>query len=148
MASVEYTHLAPGTEPPRLTGNAPFKAVVLVEAEVAPHWREAVSDWLVQSNCRYMMAWGHRCSDWDDSVDLAALAHHAPGEIPDDEYVMTTWHENETMREVFWFCQHFAAYPYIDLINTLIVHIASTARADEILADFRAARTLAEDRPR
>lgn len=56
-----YLHLPAGSSPPMLSGE-PYKAVVVVEQDVENDWRNAVSDWLVESGCLYMMAWGRDCS--------------------------------------------------------------------------------------
>jgi hypothetical protein len=42
-----------------------------------------------------MMAWGRECSSWDDSVDWANIDKFGDSPIPDDECVVTTWHEDE-----------------------------------------------------
>src|SRR6476620_183021 len=108
MNAPTYIHLIPGEALPLLEGASPFKAIVVVETEVAPDWQAQVSDWLIRSGCRYMMAWGENCSDWDTSVDQANLARFDYGEIPEDEFTMTTWHAKETLQETFWFSRRCA----------------------------------------
>ena len=49
-----------------------------------------------------MMAWGIDCSLWDDSVDVASLEAHNWEDIPDGQWVMTTWHEDDPLSDVFW----------------------------------------------
>ena len=97
----EYLHLRPEGPQPSLDGAAPFKAVVVIDSEVTPEWQAQVSDWLVRSGCQYMMAWGLDCSSWDDSVDVANLEMFDFGEIPDEGFVMTTWHEKDSLLEAF-----------------------------------------------
>lgn len=140
MEAPHYLHLKPGDALSALASGAPFKAVVVVDCEVAPDWQGQVSDWLVRSGCRYMMAWGHKCGDWDNSVDEALLEIFDYGEIPEDDFIMTTWHENEPLQEAFWFCQHSAMHPSVELARTYIVHISPRARTDELLETFRAAQ--------
>ena len=78
------------------------------------------------------MAWGLECSEWDDSVDWAVLEKFDFGKIPDGHFVMTTWHENETLEEAL--C--FAKFDAIDnetsepLKNLLILDFAHHDRAD------------------
>ena len=110
----------------------PFKAIVVVEDRSSPEWQAQASRWLVDSGCLYMMAWGEDCSSWDDSVDLANLEGFDFGDIPDDEFVMTTWHKNEPLREVFWFAKVVADHPAVKLDNILILHIC----ADDKRAKF------------
>lgn len=71
-----------------------------------------------------MMAWGYGCSSWDDSVDWANI-DECPGEsIPDHRFVFTTWHENESLEETFWYSKHCAVHPSVELKNVLLLHIA------------------------
>lgn len=140
MKTPKYLHLKSGEDPPRLQGVAPFKAVVVVESDVAPAWQAQVSDWLVRSGCRYMLAWGRKCGDWDDSVDLANLAMFDFNDIPENDSVMTTWHEAESLEEVFWFCERCAVHPCLELERTYVVHIAAEGRAAELLETFRIAQ--------
>ncbi len=136
----EYLHLKSEGPLPRLDGTKPFKAVVVIDSEVTPEWQSQVSDWLVRSGCRYMVAWGLRCSTWDDSVDLANLKMFDFGEIPEDDFVMTTWHESDPLSEAFWFCGHCAEHPSLVLESAYIVHIASESRQAELLEAFRVAQ--------
>ena len=111
----------------------PFRVVVVVAEKVNEDWREQVSRWLVASGCLYMMAWGDECSRWDDSVDHANLEEFDYGDIPEERFVMTTWHERESLAEVFWFAEHCACHPTIELA-TVILDIAATPRESELLA--------------
>ena len=140
MEAPIYLHLKPGDLPPELNGYSPFKAVLVLECEVDPEWQAQVSDWLVRSSCRYMMAWGRNCRDWDTSVDQANLAQFDYGEIPENEFVMTTWHDKDTVQEVFWYSDRCAFHPSLDLHRTYIMHIAPTAREAEVLKTFHAAQ--------
>ena len=109
---------------------------MLVEQDVTEEWRAEVSEWIVASGCLYMMAWGRDCSQWDDSVDIANLQEFEFGDILDEQFVMTTWHENDPLSEVFWFSHNCADHPVVDLSETMILHIAAQPRQDEILRNF------------
>ena len=100
--NVQYIHLAPSASPAALISHQPFSAVVVITAEVTPQWRHVVSEWLVKEGCLCMMAWGNDCSLWDDSVDVANLEAHNWEDIPDGRSVMTTWHDDEPLSDVFW----------------------------------------------
>lgn len=54
------------------------------------------------------MAWGMRCSDWDDSIDWANTEKFNPNDIPLDQFVVTTWHEDESLEDVLSFAKHDA----------------------------------------
>ncbi|MES2353114.1 MAG: hypothetical protein V4568_01730 [Pseudomonadota bacterium] len=134
MSPPTYLHLAPmGAVLPDISTLAPFRAVIVAEAEVSPDWQASVSVWLVQSGCLYTMAWGTNCSSWDDSVDMANIEEFNFKEIPENKFVMTTWHEDETMAEVFWFCKNNAFHPNVELTQTLVLHISANEREQEIV---------------
>lgn len=122
---MKYIHLSPGSELPPIESMRPFKAIVIIESPVTVAWQHLVSAWLVNSGCFYMMAWGLECSSWDDSVDYANLDASDFKIASDDNLVMTTWHEKETLSDVFWYSQNCAIHPAHDLQNTLILHIST-----------------------
>lgn len=134
--SVEYVHIEPGATPPTIGSAQPFRAVIIIESAASPEWQSSISDWLVQSGCLYMMAWGENCSSWDDSVDLANIKRFEPAEIPASEFVMPTWHERESMEEVFWFSKNNAFHPTVMLKRTVLVHISLHSKQDELLKAY------------
>jgi len=133
---MRYLQLQPETSLPDISGLSPFRSVVIVEASVTPEWQAEVSKWLVKSGCLYMMAWGKECSSWDDSVDFANLEEFNYGEIPEDKFVMTTWHENEPLNEVFFFSKENGIHPTVDLKNTLLLHISNSNKENEYLNEY------------
>jgi hypothetical protein len=118
--------------------------VLVIEDAVSDGWQALVSDWLVASGCLYMVAWGRDCSSWDDSVDYANLSHFDHGEIPDDAFVMTTWHTDESLSETFRFAGHWASHPTVDLGRTIIIHVSPERREADLLEAFQMAQ--GEDR--
>lgn len=122
--SLLYLHLPPDGPLPDIGHLSPFRAVVIIEAQVGAEWQEKVSGWLVQSGCLYMMAWGHDCTTWDDSVDIANLEAFDYGDIPGDRDVLTTWHSDQTLGEVFDFCKRHARHPVVELPRVVLLHIA------------------------
>ncbi len=83
-----------------------------------------------------MMAWGNECSSWDDSVDYANLKEFNYEAIPEDKFVLTTWHEDEPLSEVFWFSKNTACHPTVDLQNTLVCHISTNNKEKELLLKY------------
>jgi len=137
-STTTYIHLAPDSIPPALTA-VPSKFVVVVEAEVSGEWQQRVSDWIVASGCLYMMAWGRACSTWDDSVDWANIDQWGAGPIPESELVVTTWHDDEPLEEVFCFAKSVAQHACIDLVDTIILDISTASRRGELLGLYEAA---------
>jgi hypothetical protein len=139
MTGAEYLYLPAGSPTPPPLGGVRFRAVVVIEQAVDNDWRSAVSGWLVASGCLYMMAWGHECSAWDDSVDWASLEAHGFGDIPNEALVMTTWHEDETLSEVLWFAKQVAQHSDVELSRTVIVHVSDKPASERLLSAWRAA---------
>ncbi len=133
---MEYLQIQPESRLPYIGKLNPFRAVIIIDESVSSEWQKQVSTWIVRSGCLYMMAWGNECSSWDDSVDLANLEEFNYKDIPETKFVMTTWHENETLKEVFWFSKNTAFHPEVELPNTLILHIAKSSREQELLAEY------------
>ena len=125
-----YLHLPPDGPLPGIDHLSPFRAVVIIDAQVGTEWQGKVSDWLLQSGCLYMMAWGPDCTTWDDSVDIANLEAFGYGDIPGDRDVLTTWHNDQSLGEVFDFCKRHARHPVVELSRVLLVHIA--LQSDEV----------------
>jgi hypothetical protein len=137
-----YVHLKPGDALPKLRNANFFKAILVIEADAPTAWRDATADWLVGSGCRYLSAWGRSCGTWHDCVDLANLRAFDFAEIPDDDFVMTTWHAKEPLKDVFWFVGQSAAHPTVSIEETYIIHIAPNERSAELLEAFHNAQIL------
>jgi hypothetical protein len=131
--SAEYLQIKLETTPPSIVALPPFRAIVIVEAIVSSEWQSLVSDWLVRSGCLYMMAWGANCSSWDDSVDMANIEQFDFDNIPEDRFVMTTWHANEPLDEVFWFSKNNAFHPTVKLKCTVLLHISVNNKETKFL---------------
>jgi len=57
-------------------------------------------------------------------------------EIPDEQFVMTTWHENELLNEIFWSAKNNSNHGAVNINNTLLLHISSHNRETEYLAQY------------
>ena len=139
-----YFQLLPNGDLPAISSFSPFKAVVILADEYSQAWQTTVSEWLVEQGCRYMMAWGPICSSWDDSVDHADIAR---GGLEDNsKFVLTTWHDDETLERVFWFSQFCAEFSYdgIELLNTLLIDVSNVDRGSELLRLFEQSRDFAD----
>lgn len=127
---MEYIHLIPNEAPPKILTQAPFKVIVMAQESVDPKWQAAISDWMVESGCFYMMAWGVECSSWDDSVDWASIHANDYQETSDEKFVITTWHDDETLEEVLWYAKFTASHPVHELKNLVVIYIANEAHDD------------------
>lgn len=137
--SADYVRIAPGEGLPDISEYAPFRAVVVLDKQPKQEWETEATRWLVAQGCLYMMAWGDGCSRWHDSVDWAHLEAFDFGEIPDDRFIMTTWHDDEPLIDVFWYAQFSAEHGDVSLESSLVVHVGVTDRRDEFLQLWAAA---------
>jgi len=129
IGKLQYIHLTPDVSPSTLISQRPFSSVVIISEEVTPEWRQEVSEWLVEQGCLCMMAWGKDCSLWDDSVDIANSEAHNWEDIPDGQWVMTTWHDNEPLSDVFWNAHKSNFHPQeVSMDHLVILDIADKAR--------------------
>jgi hypothetical protein len=130
-----YIHLPAGSTPPGIEPN-PCRMVAVIEEDASDEWQEQFSDWVVDSGCLAFGAWGKKCEAFHDGVDWAILKRHNFSEIPDDQFIMTTWHDDEPLTEAFWFCRFAAFHPEMELPCAYIVHIAPAARKEELISMY------------
>lgn len=133
-----YLRSAPPRVPSDYIGKTPFRAVVVVEAVVSNDWRNRVSEWLVESGCIYMLAWGLDCSKWDCAVDWAVLEKFQY-KIPDEHDVWTTWHPKEELESVFFYAKRDAFDDHREIVETLVLHVSHEDRETEIRELYAAA---------
>jgi len=140
MHTPQYIHLKPKASLETIEISTPFAAVVLIDVQVSSEWRAMVSEWLVENGCLYMMAWGNECSLWDDSVDTANLEAHNWKHIPEEKLVTTTWHDDESIQDIFCFAMTSLPY-HPNIKSTFIFDIVETPPEQTVLAYYLAAKT-------
>ena len=140
-----YIRIEPDADVTELTHPNPFKAIVALETGSSRKWQEVVSQQLVGAGCRYVMAWGKECEKFHDIVDTTSLERHNY-DVPVDAFIMTTWHSDETLENVFWYAQFCADFSYdeVELRDALLVHISRIDREAEYLELYAQSETLAE----
>lgn len=136
---VRYLNVEPTQSSFTCEGKCPYLAVVISERTVSESQRWEIARGLCETGCRYMMAWGPDCSLWDDAVDHANLAQFGFGPVPTRSSVVTTWHEDESLDEVFCFAKHHAMHPDLQLGDTLLLHFGDKCAGPELLRRFEAA---------
>ncbi len=136
---MQYIQLQTTADITNINIDQPFRAVVIISQVVSDDFRIEVSNWLVKNGCLYMMAWGEDCGAWDDSVDTANFEAFNWEEIPRDKSVVTTWHEDEPLSEVFYFCKNCAVHPIIKINKTIILHVSSKNECNTMSSAYAAA---------
>jgi hypothetical protein len=139
-----YLHLRPGDTPPDLI-SAPYRTVIIADQGVSEDWLNRIAQWIVAIGSLYVIAWGVDCAKWHDGVDWAVLELFDFGEIPDDRFVMTTWHSDEPITEAFWYAGHCAIHSDVQLTETIILYVAVEARRAAMLQTYRDSQVMADD---
>jgi hypothetical protein len=139
LPPLRYLHLTPDGHVPAAEELPPFKAIVIAEEEVSQMWQWEICRWLVACGVRYALCQGVDCEAWHDAIDDAADEASGYDEVPPEQAVITTWHEDEELEEVFWFSRHKVAHPALRQETTLLLHIADSSRQEELEALFRGA---------
>lgn len=135
---LKYIRLQSDDDLPELNDPSPFKVMLILDEETSQPWQWEVARWLVRTNCRCVMAWGLECDSWAEAVEDAHLEAFDFEEVPEDQILVTTSHEDEELAEVFWYCRHRARHPAHELAHTLILHISDEikkAEFEELYAD-------------
>lgn len=107
---------------PRL--KAPFVAIVIAcDPLITTEQQGRISAQLVAHDCRYMLACGHNATSWDDSVDWAYIESDPDFDPSGDRFVMTTWHDHETLEELILFaltCTNFESHHFHEYLALMI----------------------------
>jgi hypothetical protein len=116
----------------------------VVDTAVSAEEQASLSKQLVEQGCRYAVCAGHKCSTWDDSIDIAFLETDADFNPPDEKFVMTTWHEGEGVEEVAEFLALNTSFDNFVAKNFLVLFIGRDKelekRAAEAVRNFLGAR--------
>lgn len=130
---IVYLWLPVGAPLAPLEFATPFRAVVVAEEDPGSDRRQAICDWLAAAGCRYLMAWGIEASAWDDAMDWASLDRVNYADREDKDFVPTTWHDNDSLPEVFDFARQLARHPSLALDDLLVLHLSAKPAAAKML---------------
>jgi hypothetical protein len=131
-----YLHLRPEDPLPVLIAS-PYRTVIIADVAVSDDWLSRVAEWIVAIGSLYVVAWGVDCEKWHDGVDWAILELFEFGDIPNDHFVMTTWHSDEPLSEALWYAGHCAIHPDVELSETILLHVTAEAEAIAVLQTYR-----------
>lgn len=123
MLNIEILKFGSNYELPRIEHLRPFKCVLISELETTDNQKLEVCEWLLNAGCLYLMAWGKECSLWHDHMDEVHITAFNYQDIPGEHLVMTTWHPNESIRDVLRFAKYAATHGCTTLENLLILDL-------------------------
>ena len=85
-------------------GGTPFVCALFVaDPAISEQERTRLAGELIAAGCRYAVCAGIECSLWHDWIDLAYADRVLGRGAPDEDFVMTSWHEGEAVADVLWF---------------------------------------------
>jgi hypothetical protein len=67
-----------------------------------------IANWALAQGAVYLCAWGPDCERVHDIIDEVLVARNP--DATDEDVIMTTWHDDETLEEALWFAVN-SAYP-------------------------------------
>jgi hypothetical protein len=79
------------------------------------------ANWALDQGAVYVCAWGPDCERVHDIIDEVLVARNP--DATDEDVIMTTWHDDETLEEALWFAVNSAipAGAYEETCKTLVV---------------------------
>lgn len=80
--------------------------------------------------CRYAVCSGYECSKWDDAIDWAFLLPSDDFNPPDEKFVMTSWHADESIPEVAEFFVRNTAFDNYIPTNFVLVAVGRDPSID------------------
>ena len=111
------------------------------DPSIPPEVQSSLADQIVATGCRYACCSGVACSSWDDAIDWAFIATDPNDQPPDERFVMTTWHEGESLSDVVWFALNNTSFDDFMAERFLIVLLSPAAgREAEVSAAVPASR--------
>lgn len=111
---------------------SPFRAIIVSEESISEEQRKLVSDWLVSSGCVMMMVWGEDSSSWEHQVLQSKWEAIESGLVAENFHIMILCFPDEPLSDMF-----LISGSGVDMAsNVLILHISSTDKKDELLAEY------------
>ena len=87
------------------------------------------------------MGWGPNSTLWDDSVDWAYIQQSYDETLSaDEEFVVTTWHDDEPLEETIDFACNALDYANKRFERLLVIDLVPVAREQEIVEMHRRAK--------
>ncbi len=109
---------------PNPFNNSEYVCILFVnDIEVLPDEQKSISSTLIKTGCKYAVCAGHECSSWDDSIEIASMERYPNFEVPDDQHIMATWHENESVDDIVWFGLNLTNFDTHEFKHYLILFV-------------------------
>ena len=108
--------------------NSPFACLIYSNQQnVTRDEMSSVANLLINSGCRYAVCAGLNCLDWHDSIDITDTIHDPTLQ----NFIMSTWHENESVEDVVWFWLNLTDFDDVAFENYLALLIGNSHDVEE-----------------
>jgi hypothetical protein len=111
----------------------PYAAWILAGEKIPAEAQLDVARRLIDSGCRYAVCSGVDSSSWHDAVDIAYVSQIPEPPNDDANFVMTSWHHEETPEEVARFFVLNTAFDYFVPGHFLILGIGRGAPIEDAM---------------
>ena len=138
MSKLIYQRLKLNQPPKLKSTELKFRLILVSDTKSSYEWKKAVADVLVNSGCGFAVCWGVDCKEWHDAIDDANIDQFPEQDIPDQAFIMTSWHDDETINEALWFAKYCARSEHFDMRETVILHHGHIDRENELIELFKA----------
>jgi len=101
--------------------------IIAAESSLSDAEKKRVADSLIGAGCRYAVCSGLDSSSWDDAVDLAYIDRYPDSDADDSRFVMTTWHDDESLDDIADFFVLNTSFDFFVPEYFLVVGIGSEA---------------------
>jgi len=133
----------PGDAVPSFALGEDFKCVIWTTSAMDNSWRMQVARVLVADRLRHMTAGGLDGTLWDDAVDWAYLETDPNFDPPDERFVMTEWHDGQSLESVLWCALHIATFDDLWFDQLLVVWVGPLDSGWDEIREF--SRRILED---
>ncbi len=113
----------------------PYPCLIWANEETSSDFKVELVSKLIEMDCRYIVAAGKECGQWHDAGDVASLESDESYAPPDERFVMTSWHQDETPDEVAFFFALNTSFNDHYFQDFLIVLVGQNRQVESALLD-------------
>jgi len=77
------------------------------DKSISNETQRKLSRQFISRGCRYAVCGGYNCEEWHDSIDSVCIGNNKNS---DKNFIMTTWHDDETIDDIVFFFVNNTSY--------------------------------------
>lgn len=143
---ISYFPVGMGNRLPTFKPNHFYRALVIVDRVLPEANRFEWAEWIVNTGCLVMDAWGFEAIKWDDDVDMTCVMKNILAEQsedflihivqPQEYHVLTSWYTDDTLDEAIWQFIHSSQFDEQKIEWTYIFYFYDEQNIIDISAKF------------